>query len=1295
MVGIQKGFGINPNYQTTNLNKKQKAASGPSFTGASVVEDNQGRSRHSFFLPISKNAELEIIKLENGKATSVSVDEKSSKAEGPLKIWNPDLGSVTPNAQILYKFKVNGQDYLDNTKKMFVNGSEYNVAPSLQRPNLTQPHQMYHLMPDNFNPSNKFNKDGSDIRRNHFNKYNGTLNNITDKLDYAKNLGAARIISTPVVGQDQISSHGYWTTNPYQITSTVGTINDFKNMQVELYKRGMGWISDGAFVNEGWEGVHLLDLLRYGNQSYAKNWFETFNFPDQKIKVGVLPKEKNSEAFKNFDIKIINGPIKIDQFGPEQNDEYDPKKPTQIQLYDRRLVTEDQMYNQEEIRSYAVKNLSDPNAIKTYKDSVQPLTFEVTPEEVREKFTNWENDSDENSFRDSLLQWNNFEFVSFDESGGITLWDGNKDIAKLRFTNNEKAPAKDTSIFGKLFGSNKSEKYEEINKAISQVQDYIVQVGGYWTNEVDKTLTEYTARELSKKLSPENLNLSPERKAKAIFTAIKELAQTQDPNKKGSNVLPEKVVDLINDGQLTQEHIQNLLESQYNSETGKYEGSYNLQTAPLPENILDGVMSFPLDGIEFPKEISSILSSPHIKKLATNLDEVGKKSRYELIDSPEYEQMSSTYKKLDKVYQENITPVIKEVIESSKVRNKLLDEDGELSTEGKELFRLVASDLVKYVVVKSIANMTPSKESLDKGLTLDYSDKNSPGNPYKTLHNKTYENILYLSRSSPKNAAESIVESLKDGLVRFTNDDKRQLAKYLDTRLSNIDTDLVKTSKLLVNKTESGLEWRIDAAKDIADIDSVKNKETNFENALEDITKFWNKFFTQVRKHNPKAYIIAEITDFDPLMGGKAHGRYKNPVDAETKFTEESGATTPTEYTYMFTGPSRIVHGGLEGEFGNANHFDNISDLMNTILIDGWGKNGTGTLNGLIDKVNYAHVSPGNHDKPRLLHGYALDIADFFYKNDAQAYSKAMTDSVNSTFTSLPSELNLSKDAQNTILKTIENLAHSKNKEYFARRSFVHNWEDIIKAAKEKSPEIQQLAQDTQKAQALENLVHKKFLQPAMEKYKALMNILVAMPGNPTIYAGDELGETGFETSSKNVYVQNRNRLHWEWLDKDFINDFNKDVSSIFNLRNDKKLTPLVNGHTIVLKQQKNKNNLSAIYRYNNQRDVIAVLNNKGLNNTRDAYRVAPDNLDKIDLGYNGKLGIPGGLQEGTIYKNIDSNDTHVYIVKNNSIVREDGGKIEINGPSLLLYREKPFTNSIADSYITKQNKPETLNLNV
>ena len=51
-----------------------------------------------------------------------------------------------------------------------------------------------------------------------------------------------------------------------------------------------------------------------------------------------------------------------------------------------------------------------------------------------------------------------------------------------------------------------------------------------------------------------------------------------------------------------------------------------------------------------------------------------------------------------------------------------------------------------------------------------------------------------------------------------------------------------------------------------------------------------------------------------------------------------------------------------------------------------------------------------------------------------------------------------------------------------------------------------------------------------MEKYKSIYKMLTLLPGDPTDFAGDKEGMTGFESKSKNVSQQNRNAIRWEWV---------------------------------------------------------------------------------------------------------------------------------------------------------------------
>ena len=84
-------------------------------------------------------------------------------------------------------------------------------------------------------------------------------------------------------------------------------MEDFKKLQIDLFKNSMGFIADGAFTDEGLNGIHMRDILRHGERSPFVSWFNFHNFPARPIKLGILP--DNKTAYDNFDIKLVNSPI--------------------------------------------------------------------------------------------------------------------------------------------------------------------------------------------------------------------------------------------------------------------------------------------------------------------------------------------------------------------------------------------------------------------------------------------------------------------------------------------------------------------------------------------------------------------------------------------------------------------------------------------------------------------------------------------------------------------------------------------------------------------------------------------------------------------------------------------------------------------------------------------------------------------------------------------------------------------------------------------------------------------------
>ena len=187
------------------------------------------------------------------------------------------------------------------------------------------------------------------------------------------------------------------------------------------------------------------------------------------------------------------------------------------------------------------------------------------------------------------------------------------------------------------------------------------------------------------------------------------------------------------------------------------------------------------------------------------------------------------------------------------------------------------------------------------------------------------------------------------------------------------------------------------------------------------------------------------------------------------------------------------------------------------------------------------------------------------------------------------------------------------------------------------------------------NATFETILKPGMSKFKAMMGFLVSLPGNPTMYAGDELGVTGYEEKAKNVYLQNRGSLHWEWLDdnnKKFIQNFYNDMNETMALRERPELKALNDGAPFTLDLHRDVNSgkpVSAILRQSADGAMaVTLFNANNVNLDKEAeFRPTHVKLDSISLHTtnNDKVGLKGGLQVGTTFKNADNRDKSVYKV--------------------------------------------------
>lgn len=296
--------------------------------------------------------------------------------------------------------------------------------------------------------------------RTHFNKLKGDMAGLTYLLKNTDELEPYRyIMTTPDIGVDIISSHKYWPTNQYQCTN----LDKFKEFNWELFKKGKGYVADGAFTSQGLQSPLVQHVLKWGEKSPFYHWMK-FN---GKISLGVLPdsKELFSSEYKHIGVRLVNG----------KGADYDKTKPTYIQFYDDRLLDEKSQVDGKLHFAYN-KEVEDPYEITTHQDSVQPYAFEIDPDDKKLKaFKNQkaillEKLSDPEEF----LTFANFKVGEKEKISGITCWDGNVDMIKMNLSNPSNSKANIQGLY--------------------DAREYIFGVATYWTNLVQSHLILETAK---------------------------------------------------------------------------------------------------------------------------------------------------------------------------------------------------------------------------------------------------------------------------------------------------------------------------------------------------------------------------------------------------------------------------------------------------------------------------------------------------------------------------------------------------------------------------------------------------------------------------------------------------------------------------------------------------------------------------------------------------------------------------------------------------------------------------------
>ncbi len=1277
------------------------------FSGQKKVLDDYGAESHKFFYPYDSNnytATVEIYRVKTTKDGKYKVVgepvgekillDKEGKS-GEIKIED----YVDFDDKYAYRYVLEDKD--GNKKYAFDPGIVTNIKDGNKeikdgdktnkfnivfnnRAITNKAGKMQLIMPDEYYPGVMRGEDGrlfvnKEARdkalnsiRTHANKLGGTLAGITYKLPELKKEGYSRIVGMPIT-KDTLSSHLYWTQNSYQVSPQLGGMEEFKEFQKELFKNGINWVSDAALVNEGLQGIHFKDVLKWGKDSPYFNWFKITGLDSDGMKLGVLPAKT-----ENVRYKIVNCPFNLDN-NLTKNENYDPKKTTYIQFYDDRLVSDEQRKSNNLIETYDKNNPENSYEITAHDDVVYPYNFEINPLELKENIKNYKKNPDNKSTNlqsmdaiRSIMKFGNFSIVSKPEAGGFEMWDGNTDIAKLSFYISKN----DQALIDKLPEEDKKEAINDLQQGVLQVVDSAVNSGKYWTK---------LASDVQLRAAVDVL--------KGTQPTVQAYREKIDNEVKSGN-LPPSTKEVMTD-----EVISNILNDNY------YLPRVDNNHDDVKDYILRNLMDYPLETLPLADDLLAVVSSPYIQKRATTKDEVGV-SRLDIFrDGEQYlpEKYKEVHDLASSVYTNELYNFAYDVVKNMDMD---LIKDDQLTTLGKYVVNEIMPEITQYAMLKGI----------DRGVKIPVYP-NGKIDFSKVDPDKLTTITTKVASNTPEKEALAVVEKLRTGIAVIPPQEREKLSKAFEKRFANIDTNAYRMADAIVDRTESGMGWRIDAAKDVSSIDAVREGVDSFGKAWENVIFVWKKFNEAVKEVNPHVYTTAEITDVDDLtkLPNTDNGRFKNDVDKlmaeggykgiediihpETKFLEETGITTTANYSFFFSLLPELYNNSIE-KGDKVEEFGDIERLKKK-LDHGWDGNPGLSYNTPLDGIIHSYTFVGNHDKPRILHMLALnmplfysDLSNDWQKKDAArvlgfidgndnpmpekvdpektsgmaiAMGQALNDSIK--------KLNVDKQLETAFNKAVADLASGtfKNKpidsKAFGARSFeiaISNVFEQMEFNKGKQP----YSLDNNQKNELEAKLHETILKPAFDKYLTIYKTLITLPGDATDFAGDKLASTGFETKSKNYYQQNRNTIRWEWLEdpnRQYIKNFYDKLNKISDLRTekkvvvsengeidyveDKKLSALNDGVPVTL-SNKNNNGFTSILRYNDKDSMVVTLYNvDGVQEGNTPMTRSGAEIDKILLdSVKIKEGLVGGLKVGTTFKSKRDGDDSIY-----KVVQEDG----------------------------------------
>lgn len=1323
--------------------KKESAKNQPqvAFKGYQPVKSEDGFRELEFAYPYDQNTRrcyLEVFKVGIDDKGNYFIKEPAFTRDKQPRIEIPPDGikidfqktyGFSENQPFAYHYYLPRKDEygsevrVDSGDIINENGTLYNIVSSTKS-GLTKGGAMKLVILDSQNVGYVYNDQNVVVKNEELsergrkgiktltNKFGGTLAGMEHALDNGEYDNYSRIISLPLFTDDDFSAHAYWNKNCMQIAKSFGTLKNYASFQRKMFAHGLNFVSDGAFVNEGLEGTHFSSLLKWGENSPYYYWFRAGGLNSGPISLGIFPKDMRYVSHK-----VVNSPYSYTQkesghISVGRNKNYDKTKPTYIQFFDNRFVSpKEQEDNTPLIKSYSTLSTENDYDLHNHNDSIFPYYFEIKPEIYNKNIKNlnaYNSIHKKNPIKlgsaKAARALAKSEYYTADGKfeSGFETWDANSDIAKLNFvfSNSDVRDLKNMSmrqrkiVMGELLRGN------------YQVQDYTVQSGAYWTQKTDDILRLYIAQTL-KNIDTDNPSL--------VYDRIMSLSNNK--------VFPKELKT-----EVSKDEVINVIEDTYNHKR-------ELSDLSKKEQILEEVMNTPLDAIEFGQNLTAVLASPLISKRANVKSEIGV-PRYDIYKNGNVnlpKEYTKTYNRTDEILSKDLTSYTEKIldcIDDAMPESKKLFDGDEVTEYGKYVLPLIIPEITKHGIIKAFApGLSVTIDTSTGELTYDE----------KALNEVHLQKFGVGKFSGPEDEADYVLNEFQKGLKKLDASGESIIVESITKTLRDTSLESFKLADLIIDKTQAGLDWRIDATKDITDVEALRNGNELFGTFWDSVIDFWKKFVNTVQEKNPNAYTVAEVTNEIDLHQ-KAYGeisRFPGFNDIIPKFLRETGLTSIAEYSYFFSEVQKAFANTFET--GAQNENTNYASKM--IFDKMTGGNNPFIRAGAQDAQKFAYTFIGNHDKPRALHCAALNMPMFYtdstykddddnlelrrseyrvlkdkymenitegdiqrYKDESRYFSFvsqkaiAMAEAVRPALINQlneyadKNEISYEEKDNNfrAISKATADLANGEfkdirfNPDAFGIKPIDVAVAKVIEQAKYKYgfklPEHLEKDYETKSFE--------RVMKPAMSKVLAMMKYMVALPGMPTLYDGDDRMATGYDTETKNMYLQGRQKIHEEWTIendpkyKEFIAKYKNEMDKIMAIRRNPKCNALNNGAIFVLplnRSQKGVEVASVLRQSTDGRMAVSIFNPGGIPKDNMTEYKKPDDkdatyIDKLYLNANNENFGISGIREGTKFVNAeDENDIYYTRVEGSNyyLIRHCHGKdvpIKLDSAALILY---------------------------